>query len=337
MNISQTIAKIWEKVLNIQDINPNDNFFDLGGSSREALEILYEVELQLNIKLSISSIFSNPSLGEFCSYCSKFSSVETENTVVEQSIACHYFYPLVSGQHHISPFFAFAFAPNFEDQRPVYYSPGIYEKIHGVKENLKLGDIYNIVDSCVEEIIKLNPTEDYLLGGFCHGSWIALSIANKLIEKGKKVVFLGLIESYPRKEWFQSGQKNIQKLDYKNLKSKLVDYLYVLIKVSLPLLDIIKPVKKTLLNRIYLRENIKNFRQFEKETFDMNINCKCHLFVRSEFGNKLLNMQLYRHHWSTTVSSVNISIIGSDHMGVRNNSQTNLLASQMIKKFIEEI
>ncbi|MFM6122609.1 MAG: phosphopantetheine-binding protein, partial [Sphaerospermopsis kisseleviana] len=88
MNISQTIAKIWEKVLNIQDINPNDNFFDLGGSSREALEILYEVELQLNIKLSISSIFSNPSLGEFCSYCSKFSSVETENTVVEQSIAC---------------------------------------------------------------------------------------------------------------------------------------------------------------------------------------------------------------------------------------------------------
>jgi len=48
----------------------------------------------------------------------------------------------------------------------------------------------------VEEIRRVQPRGPYYLGGFCFGGNLAFQIAIDLVEKGERVAFLGLFESY---------------------------------------------------------------------------------------------------------------------------------------------
>jgi ubiquinone/menaquinone biosynthesis C-methylase UbiE/acyl carrier protein len=56
------IAFIWSKVLNRAEIAPDENFFEAGGSSLYALEIVDFLQKQFQKKISIIDIFENPTI-----------------------------------------------------------------------------------------------------------------------------------------------------------------------------------------------------------------------------------------------------------------------------------
>ena len=58
--IERQLAEIWIEVLKIKNINPDDNFFDVGGNSILSAFIVYKIELKFNIKFNIKNFFENP-------------------------------------------------------------------------------------------------------------------------------------------------------------------------------------------------------------------------------------------------------------------------------------
>ncbi|OXB24011.1 hypothetical protein B0A80_08580 [Flavobacterium tructae] len=58
----KTLAKIWEAVLEIEKIGLADNFFDLGGHSLKAVKMFHLINNQLEVKLTISDLFNNPTI-----------------------------------------------------------------------------------------------------------------------------------------------------------------------------------------------------------------------------------------------------------------------------------
>jgi natural product biosynthesis luciferase-like monooxygenase protein len=60
----EDIAGVWQRVLNVANIQPSDNFFDLGGHSLLAIEMHRTMKSDLGLKgVSIADIFRAPTLG----------------------------------------------------------------------------------------------------------------------------------------------------------------------------------------------------------------------------------------------------------------------------------
>jgi len=54
-----TIAKIWEQVLGIEQVGINDNFFEIGGTSLKAVQVIAHLRKHLGAEISAASIFAN--------------------------------------------------------------------------------------------------------------------------------------------------------------------------------------------------------------------------------------------------------------------------------------
>ena len=61
-NTLQIITEIWEKQLNKKGIGPNQHFFDVGGTSLKAVEVLSQLNERFNKNLTIVSLFEHSTI-----------------------------------------------------------------------------------------------------------------------------------------------------------------------------------------------------------------------------------------------------------------------------------
>ena len=62
--LEQQIAQIWEEVLGLDGVGIHDNFFDLGGHSLMATQVVSRIREQLGIELPLSEIFEYSTVAE---------------------------------------------------------------------------------------------------------------------------------------------------------------------------------------------------------------------------------------------------------------------------------
>jgi phthiocerol/phenolphthiocerol synthesis type-I polyketide synthase E len=56
------LAKLWKRVLGRLQIGIDDNFFDLGGTSLKAVQVIALIQRELGRNLSITSLFECPTI-----------------------------------------------------------------------------------------------------------------------------------------------------------------------------------------------------------------------------------------------------------------------------------
>ncbi|MDS0528588.1 condensation domain-containing protein, partial [Clostridium sp. SHJSY1] len=66
--LEQKLVSIWCKIFNIKKISVKDNFFDLGGSSLTAINLVSKIHKELKIKIIVTDVFSKPSIEELAEY-----------------------------------------------------------------------------------------------------------------------------------------------------------------------------------------------------------------------------------------------------------------------------
>ena len=67
-SVEKQIGNIWMQTLNLNDISLTDNFFDIGGHSLKALEVVAAIRNKFNIDIVFRD-FINNNLGQFCKLC----------------------------------------------------------------------------------------------------------------------------------------------------------------------------------------------------------------------------------------------------------------------------
>jgi acyl transferase domain-containing protein/acyl carrier protein len=58
------IADIWQQVLGIETVGIHDNYFDLGGTSLSAIQVVSQLQKELNLPVSPIAIFESPTVSE---------------------------------------------------------------------------------------------------------------------------------------------------------------------------------------------------------------------------------------------------------------------------------
>ncbi len=96
----EKLAQVWEEVLGMESIGIHDDFFELGGDSIKAIQIISRLH-QLNFKLKINDLFDNPTISELAPY------IEMEESAVDQD---H-----VEGEVPLTPIQHWFFEQNFSN------------------------------------------------------------------------------------------------------------------------------------------------------------------------------------------------------------------------------
>ena len=78
--IEKTLVSIWEKVLDVRPVGIHDNFFDLGGHSLTATQVISQVIKQFQLELPLQSLFQSPTVA-------KMAAVITQNQAKRASDA----------------------------------------------------------------------------------------------------------------------------------------------------------------------------------------------------------------------------------------------------------
>jgi amino acid adenylation domain-containing protein len=63
-DIEARLVEIWQEVLGIEKVGTNDSFFDLGGHSLNATQVILKIHQQLNVELPLRDIFNGPTVKE---------------------------------------------------------------------------------------------------------------------------------------------------------------------------------------------------------------------------------------------------------------------------------
>ena len=61
-----TVGEIWTEALQLDGINPDDNFFEQGGDSLTTMMMMFRVSDVLNVEMPPDVLMDAPTLREFC-------------------------------------------------------------------------------------------------------------------------------------------------------------------------------------------------------------------------------------------------------------------------------
>lgn len=196
----------WERLLNIAPIAADDDFFDLGGDSLQALQLFHEIERATGRVLPITAIYEAATPARLlalldASAPAPFSPlVQLKPGIGEPLFIAHGIGGNVIelkklGQSIVSP-------------RPVY---AIQAKgVDGSAE--PLNDVAGMVAFYLPHLRALQPHGPYYLAGYSFGGMVAMELARRLQADGETVALVGFIDSFAHPDTFPKTVRQVIRL-----------------------------------------------------------------------------------------------------------------------------
>ncbi len=193
-------VSIWTDLLDYPNLGIMDNFFEVGGNSLLATQVVYQAESKLGCIVPLKMLFEYPVLAEWVAEIERMKLLEASKSTKLDSEKC---IVKIQQKGKKTPLFFihpvggtvscyFTLARQLGEDQPFYAFQG-----HGfVNENSTIYTVEEMADQYIKEILEVQPVGPYRLGGWSMGGFIAYEITNKLKEAGHEVIQLVIIDSY---------------------------------------------------------------------------------------------------------------------------------------------
>src|SRR5579863_8816465 len=79
------LAKIWAEVLGLTGVDPDANFFDIGGDSMKAMDVIVRVGEVLRVELPLMAFFEDPTLAHLAAVIDELTEAGAASPVVRVS------------------------------------------------------------------------------------------------------------------------------------------------------------------------------------------------------------------------------------------------------------
>ncbi|HZL12484.1 MAG TPA: amino acid adenylation domain-containing protein [Prolixibacteraceae bacterium] len=187
----ELVLSLWQKTLGIESMGIDDDFFDLGGHSLKAVQLMSEIKRLKGINIPLASLISNSTVRSFaplltsdkkndlwqCLVTIRPTGEKTPLFLIHGAGLNVLLYQSLS--HHL------------KEDRPIYAF-----QAKGLDGSQELSNsLEEMADDYIEEIKKIQPEGPYMLLGFSLGGFIAYDMAKKLVSNGSEVCFTGMIDS----------------------------------------------------------------------------------------------------------------------------------------------
>ncbi|KPA09300.1 Tyrocidine synthetase 3 [Candidatus Magnetomorum sp. HK-1] len=195
------LVEIWEAILNISPVGIRDDFFELGGQSMIAVRMMSLIEKKFQTHLPLSALFQGPTIEQLANLIrindidieSQWSSlvpIQTKGT--QNPFFC---VPGAGG----NVLYLYNLARRIGSNRAFYgLQPiGLDGKIPPHQTVADMASHY------INEIKKVQPDGEYIIGGHSFGGIVAYEMSQQLIQQGHKIAKL-IILDMPAPQYFKA-------------------------------------------------------------------------------------------------------------------------------------
>lgn len=202
----QKLAHIWSVILAIPKIGIKDNFFDCGGHSLLALQILGKISDEFGVSLNVRALLDAPTIAELILLIEakkREQLVFNSARLVNRSQDKYNCLIALQPNGNKLPFFLihpvggtvfwYTSIPNYLGaNRPVYaiQDPGIETEVIPFQNMEEMASYY------IKMIRSIHPEGPYLIGGASAGGNISVEMAFQLKTMGYQVAFVGLFDAW---------------------------------------------------------------------------------------------------------------------------------------------
>jgi thioesterase domain-containing protein/acyl carrier protein len=205
-SLSEMLA-LWQRMLSLPAIGPDDDFFDLGGDSLLALNLFHELERTTGRQLPITAIYDAATPAKLLALLGTASAAPFSPLVLlkpgSDTPALHIVHGVGGNVIELE-----RLGRLIDTARPVY---GVQAR--GVDGGAAPFDtVAAMADYDLAAIRAIQPHGPYFLAGFSFGGLVALEMARRLGEAGERVAFLALIDSFPHPDAFPKWLRQLVRL-----------------------------------------------------------------------------------------------------------------------------
>ena len=194
--IEQQIAELWTVALGVTDIDPTVDFFDAGGDSLLAVQLMTRLREQFGVNLDTHALLQASTIAELAALIGENESADEAPRLPDVIV------PFQAGSPRRSPLFLLhpvgghvyfyrQLVAHLETDRPIY---GI-RAVGTEGESDLLTTIPDMADYYTAALQTVQPHGPYHLLGSSFGGTLAYAMAQKLLGQGEQIAFLGMIDT----------------------------------------------------------------------------------------------------------------------------------------------
>ena len=329
------LTQIWEKVLGIHNLSVTDNFFEMGGTSILAVQVMAEINTHFQVKLAPVSLLTHSTIRQLAPLLTENSQSHWASLVAVQPKGTR---PPLFVLHDIGGdiFIYRDLAKYLGEDQPLYafQAKGLDGEASTLETVEDLAEYYNA------EIQRLYPNGPFLLGGTSFGGLVAYEMGRKLIEAGHEVDLLALFDTYPYRGPFPygrtgspAGPKWMEKLDVhvgrwmvKGTRSRIQHYLKKgnkLLRTKLPFLTYKEEIPPERNQRIW-DANALAIKNYYQEPYNGRIT----LFMASDhYARFYQDVRLGWHAYA--LKGLELHIVPGDHLTMMYPPNVEVMAKEL--------
>jgi len=196
-SVELRLAHHWQEVLHLRAVGVRDNFFESGGHSLLAVNLLARVEREFGRKLPMATLFRKPTIEQLGELLRREAQPGTVSHLV----------PIRTGGSRAPLFcvaggggsvlYYYALARRLDADRPFIGLQGF--GLEGECEPFTR--VEDIAAAYLDELLVAQPEGPFTLGGHCFGGLVAFELCQQLMRRGRaieRLILLDVPARYPR-------------------------------------------------------------------------------------------------------------------------------------------
>ena len=188
------LATLWQQILGVERIGLHDNFFQLGGDSLTAAEMVARFPEHFGMELPLASLFEASTIGGLAAYLQRAENSSDPLGMVLPLRVARRERPLFCIHPAVGLSWGYASLLRYLDEKlPIY---GLQSR--GLRGGAALPEsVAEIATDYLAQMRRIQPEGPYRLLGWSLGGLIAHEAAAQLQQAGEQVEFLALLDAYP--------------------------------------------------------------------------------------------------------------------------------------------
>jgi acetoacetyl-CoA synthetase len=187
--LREQVRAFWETAMGLEGVGDDEDFFALGGTSLQAVEIFTLIRDRLGVELPLSALIEAPTVAEL--------------TAAVEDPGRH-FQPLVRmrvGSSGPPLFLVHSIWGDIFGMRQISAAMKSDVAVYGIRarglgpDDEPQASVEEMAASYVELLREVQPAGPYRLAGHSFGALLAFEMARLLIERGEEIDWLGIIDA----------------------------------------------------------------------------------------------------------------------------------------------
>lgn len=192
-----SLAEIWRQILKIDQIGVYDSFFEIGGDSLLAIQLIPLIRNAFKVELPVQGLFEAPTISQLANLIDKDNNLSQWSPLV-----------VIQPKGSLRPFFCVHASDGFVfNYKKLSNLMGTDQPFYGIQSRGIDGKLEQytqlemISAHYIDSIRSVQEDGPYVIGGWSMGAVVAFDMAQKLHDDGQRVGLLVLIDPPIPKDW----------------------------------------------------------------------------------------------------------------------------------------